>query len=123
MTKISSINRRAALGLFAGALIATSSTALAGSSGGTGNPIYSGTYVGKWKDGTELTEQVVFGEGHIRITRISGGQGVGTSSLFAPVGKDLYRNASGETIRIKSKRRFTWKNRNNKNGIRYRHKD
>ena len=123
MTKFSSMNRRAALGLFAGALLAASSTALAGSSGATGNPIQSGTYVGKWRDGTKLTEQVVFGEGHIRMTRISGGQGVGTSSLFAPVGKNLYRNASGSTIKIKSNRRFTWRNRSSGHIVRYRHKD
>ena len=117
MTELSSMNRRAALALFAGAIIAGCATSSAGASD---NPIRSGTYVGKWKDGTRLKEQVIYGEGHIRMTRLSGGAGVGNSALFEPIGPKLFRNVqSGSTITIKGKRRFIWRNSNNQNAVKY----
>lgn len=113
MTKLT-MNRRSAMTLVAGAVLAgcVAGSAAAGNAG-----IKSGTYVGNWGDGSKLKEQVIYGEGHIRMTRIAGSFGVGRTSLYAPVGNKLYRDSRGATIYVESKRRFIWRRGDNQTVI------
>ena len=106
MTRRSTMNRRSAMALVAGAMLAG---CMAGSAVAGNASVQSGTYVGNWGDGSRLKEQVIYGEGHIRMTRISGSFGVGRSSLYAPVGNNTYRDARGATIYVESRRRFIWR--------------
>ena len=121
MSNFSKINRRSVMVLVAGALLAGVTTASAG--GGNASPVRSGIYVGQWKDGTKLKEQVVFGNGYIRLIRFAKGSPVGKPSYFRPIGGNVYRNfKSGSTITLETRRRFVWRNRYKLNSVTYKWK-
>ena len=116
------MSRRTVLGLLGVAALSACVTvedAPTGPTPGFQNPILSGTYSGQWKDGRVLYEDVVYGEGHIRMTRIAGGVGQGSSSLFAPIGGNVWRNQNGSTIKVMTQTSFLWENNRGENDVIY----
>jgi len=84
----------------------------------------NGLYRGRWHDGRVITDAVIYGEGHIRLTRYStSGNGPatanGTSSLFSPIGNNKFRAPNGSTITITGSRSFLWQNSRGQNDVYY----
>ena len=84
-----------------------------------GNSIQSGTYIGQWKTGDNLTESVQVSQDRLVMTRLSGGVGQGRSVTYYKSGPNSYRNSGGSVINMTSPTTFTWINSDGKNTVGY----
>jgi len=79
--------------------------------------VKQGTYMGRWKDGQRLIEQVrrVSDTSFTMKRRGQGGQPV----LYTLVGKDSYQSADGSRIAVTSNKTFVWINASRSNRVSY----
>ena len=85
-------------------------------------PLRSGTYFGTWKDGTNMVERIVVGNGTLTMQRLAGGHGSGTAGpavTFFQTGTNEYTNQNGSKIFIASPTSFNWRNKHNGNHVFY----
>ena len=85
----------------------------------SGPGLRTGTYLGTWKDGTNLTESVKVFADRIILTRLAGGVGQGKSTAYFKSAPNTYRSSAGYVIFVTTANSFTWSNDEGKNAVGY----
>jgi len=86
----------------------------------TGGPrLSSGRYLGFWKDGTPLMENVEVGNGFVLLQRIGGGVGEGNVTEYRQQLPGVFLSSKGHKVVVTGAGGFVWTNNKGRNRVEY----